>query len=147
MFCCEQWKKVFMWTYIRCKCMQGLKKRKKIKFGDFTTADNNLHFGVVHDILDSIGSESLVEGDGDEIVVVADHLRDEPFRTVERPDAEGPPVQLGVAEDCLIEVHNTRTKGINSLVDLAVCLPGVSAVGLCYWVVGAMAQYVLVIEP
>ena len=101
---------------------------------------------MVHDILDSIRSEGLVEGDGHEVEVVADHLGDKPLGAVERPDAEGPAVELGAAEDGVVEVHHAASKGVDALVDLAVCLPGVSAIGLCDRVVGAVTQQVLVLE-
>ena len=94
----------------------GQKENKK----KLTTDDGDLDLSVVHDILDCVWSERLVEGDRDEVVVVTDHLRDEPFRTVERPDTKGPTVQLGVAEDSLVDVHDTASKGVDALVDLAV---------------------------
>jgi hypothetical protein len=102
---------------------------------------------MVHDVLYSIWSEGFVKGDGDKVVVVADHLRDVPFRAVKRPDTKRPPVQLRVAKDIFVDVHDSAPKGIDTLVNLTVCLPGVSTVLLCFWVVDTGTQQLLVAEP
>lgn len=111
-----------------------------------TTDDSDLDLGVVHNILDSVWPEGLIEGHRDKIVVVADHLRDEPLRAVKRPDTKGPAVQLGVAEDGLVDLHDTASKSIDTLIDLTVRLPCVSAPGLSRRVVAARTEHVLVLE-
>lgn len=99
---------------------------------------------MVHDILNSIRSKSLIKRHRDQVEVVTRHLGDEPLGTGQGPDTDRPAVQLSRAHDGAVEVHQSRSKGIDALVDLTVGLPAVVAIGLCGGVVGAVTQKVVV---
>lgn len=104
-----------------------------------TAGDDNLDVGMVDNVLDSIGTQGIIKRNRDQIVGVAAHLGNEPLRATVRPDTERPAVELLVAQDNLVQVHNSASKGINTLVDLTVGLPGVAAIGLGNSVEGAVA--------
>lgn len=109
-----------------------------------TRADDDGDLGMVHDILNSIRSQSLIKRHRNQVEVVTRHLGNEPLGTGQGPDTDRPAVQLSRAHDGTVEVHQSRSKGIDALVDLTVSLPAVVAVGLCCGVVGAVAQKVVV---
>lgn len=94
---------------------------------------------MIHNILDGIRTKGLVESNGDEVKVVARHLGNKPLGARQGPDTDRPAVELGVTHDGAVEVHQSGTKGVDALVDLTVCLPAVVAIGLCLWVVRAIA--------
>lgn len=99
---------------------------------------------MVDNVLDSIGTQGIIERNRDQIVGVAAHLGNEPLGATVRPDTERPAVELLVAQDNLVQVHDSASKGIDALVDLAVGLPGVATIGLSNGVEGAVAQEVVV---
>lgn len=109
-----------------------------------TAGDNDLYVCVVNNVLDRIRTKGIVQRNRNQVVAVAAHLRNEPLGATVRPDTERPSVQLLVAQDHLVQVHDTTAKRIHTLIDLCKCLPRVAAVGLGNRVVRTMAQKVLV---
>lgn len=112
--------------------------------GVFTAGDDNLDVGMVDNVLDSVSTQGIIQRNRDQVVGVATHLSNEPLGATVRPDTKRPAIELLIAQDDLVQVHNTASKGIDALVDLAVGLPGVAAVGLGNSVVRTVAQEVVV---
>lgn len=95
---------------------------------------------MADNVLDCVGPEGIVQGHRDQVEKVAAHLGDVPLGPAQGPDAERPPVQLWALQDDLVEVHQSTAKGVDPLVDLGICLPGVAAVCLGHGVVRTMAE-------
>lgn len=75
---------------------------------------------------------------------VTTHFGDEPLGATMGPNTERPSVELFVSENDLVQVHDTASESVDTLVDLAVCFPSVSSIGLSDSVERAVSQEVIV---
>lgn len=108
-------------------------------------AHHDMNLGMVDHIFDGVWSKGLIERDRDQVVVVATHLGDTPFRPIGGPDTERPTMQLLIStQDSLVQVHQSGSKGIHTFVDLSIGLPNISVMLLGHNVVRSMAEEISV---
>jgi len=93
---------------------------------------------MVDDVLGSLWAKSVVDGHAEEGLRATSQIDNLPFWAVLAPQTDT--VLLAGDANVLVQCQQTTAQVRSSLLDLAICLPGVIAKGLGHWVVWSSAK-------